>query len=127
MIDRKGKVLLAIKQSIPSPPTCGDPTNLFQTEYKNLFLTHRHKGWSPLRTDLDLVEFVEARDDFLARYIEETVKSQELSFLQESCHHRTENREELKQLEGGFWTRTNGYVIEKFQCLSREAPVAELS
>ena len=127
LIDRQEKVLLSIKWDLPAPSACEEPTTLFQTEYKNLFLTHRHEGWSPLRTDLDLVEFVEAQDDFLARHIEETVKAQELSFLQESCYHRTEPREELRQLEGVFWTRTNRDVIEKIQCLSREAPVAKLS
>ena len=49
-----------------------------------------------------------------------------MSFWKASCDRKTEDGNELRQLEGVYWFWSNGDVIEKIQCMDKTAPIVEL-
>ena len=68
-IDTDNKVVLHVAAQIPSPITCGMGL-LLPSLYPDLFLTRKHQGWVQMEGDIDLAEFIEAQDDYLAYYME---------------------------------------------------------
>ena len=62
-VDHSEKVLLRVTRELPVPSDYGPPGVLKQTKYPNLYLSEHHTDWSILQSDINMIEFVEARDD----------------------------------------------------------------
>ena len=58
-INMDNKVVLCTLAEILVPGACGTRA-LLTTQYPNLFLTRKHKGWVQMEGDIDLAKFIEA-------------------------------------------------------------------
>ncbi len=59
LVDREAKVLLKKMSKVPSLRTCL-VSELFGTEYENLYLALMGLGWLEMKRDLDITTFIEA-------------------------------------------------------------------
>ncbi len=66
-------ILLKKGDKVPSPSGCPQ-TDLWKTEYPNIFLTTSEEGWPDLEEDLDLTDYIKARDDYIMYEMERQVQ-----------------------------------------------------
>lgn len=64
LVDKEHKILL--KKGTLVPETTGCPTTLlYSTEYPSLFQTTLGEEWLDMSNDLDLADFIKARNDYI--------------------------------------------------------------
>ena len=57
-------ILLKKGNKIPSPPGCPS-TDLWETEYPDILLTTSGLDWPDLEDNLDINDYIKARDDYI--------------------------------------------------------------
>ena len=126
LVDNDNKILLKKLEPVPTPNHCGQNI-ILSTEYQNLFLTTTTEPWDDMTTDVDITEFVEARDDYLMWTIEKKLESQNKGLLQHMClqdtrHHTNGN---LIHIKDNHFIKRNGDAIEYIQCSQRSGRIRE--
>ena len=57
-------ILLKKGEKAPAPPGCPS-VNIWKTEYDNLFLSTSGEGWPVMTDDMDMADYIKARDDYI--------------------------------------------------------------
>ena len=125
LVDYENKVLLKAGAHIPAPAGC-PTTLLFATEYDNLLLAKPGVKWPKMKDDADITTFIKARDDYITFEFEKRIADQEAQLKSRSCHDSLKNRQnELVQLDGPYFIRRNGDVVEHFKCAQKKGQLVD--
>ena len=125
LVDANHKILLKRGQSAPSPAGC--PTaEVYATEYPNIFLTQVSDQWPLLQDDLDVIDFISARDDYIMFFVEGLLVQQQQKVTDKLCHRSmTQQSNEIIQVTDDEFIRRNGDVVEHFHCARKVAAIAD--
>ena len=126
LVDANHKILLRKGRLTPSPVEC--PTaEVYATEYSNIYLTQNaNSQWPELNDDLDVIDFISARDDYIVFFMEGLLKQNQQQILDKLCHRSlTQQGNEIFQVSDGEFVRRNGDSIEHFHCARKVAAIAD--
>ena len=119
-IDETHKILLRKGTPVPSPRGCPTST-LYNTEYPNIYLSES-RDWPNLSgAELDMAEFVKARDNYLGFRLEEKITQEDGLLQSQVCKNSVKaNNDELISLpEEGMFMKRNGDTYSVFKCKAK--------
>ena len=117
-------ILLKKGDKVPSPSGCPQ-TDLWKTEYPNIFLTTPEEGWPDLEEDLDLTDYIKARDDYIMYEMERQVQQLHQNAKGNLCKESLNLSDHIIKLEQeGVFYRRNGDTVERFSCTRRTGALA---
>ena len=128
LVDTSHKILLRKGHLMPSLDGC-PPAEIYATEYDNIFITESSEDFPALDDDLDVVDFISARDDYIVFFIEGLIQKQKQSIADQLCQ-RTLNyqTDEIIQTNNeDEFIRRSGDAIEHFHCVRKVAEIADNS
>ena len=126
LVDTNHKILLHKGHLTPSPAGC--PTaEVYATEYPDIYLTQNSDHWPSLNADLDVIDFISARDDYIVFFMEGLLQQQQQNVIDKLCHRSmTQQSNEILQVaDSNEFIRRNGDVIEHFHCAMKVAAIAD--
>ena len=133
LVNHKLKIILKIGQLMPTINRCPS-TSVFATEYDNLFLTPitdvpQANNWPKMTDDLDMADYIKARDDYTLYSAEQKIRKSFHSAEQKMCTTNIQDDNEALQLteEKGIFYKRNGDVIERFSCIEKTGEVESAS
>ncbi len=126
LLDPTNKILLKKLKQDTTPAGCGKSI-VWSTEYDNLFLSPDLQPWPDMTSDVDITDFIKARDDYIMWQMEKKLSAQDKNFRQQICekdtHHPTVN--DIIHIQGNNFFKKNGDVIEHIECSSRSGQISE--
>ena len=127
LVDTNHKILLKRGHSVTSPTECPDDQTIFATEYDNIFITADSSDqWPTVKDDLDVIDFITARDDYIVFFVEGLMTQQQQQITDKLCHtSMTQKHNEIIQVKDDEFVRRNGDVIEHFHCKRKVNSIAD--
>ena len=126
LVDANHKILLRKGHLTPSPTGC--PTaEIYATEYPNIFLTQNSEDWPSLNDDLDVIDYISARDDYIVFFIEGLLQQQKQTIADQLCQKAlTHQTNEIIQTDNkDEFIRRSGDTIEHFHCVRKVAEIVD--
>ena len=109
-------ILLKKGEKVPSPSGCPS-VNLWKTEYDNLFLSTPGEGWPDMTDDLDLTDYIKARDDYIMYETEQKFQELDQNAKGAVCRDGLNLPGHIIKLDQeGVFYRRNGDTVERFEC-----------
>ena len=121
------KILLKKGPATPAPEKC-PPTTLYKTEYKDIYLTspELQNDWPQMTNDLNLEEFITARDDYVMFETEEKLAKMIKENGRSNCLQTLTNKRMIKLTdEPEVFFRRNGDTILRITCKEKKGKIAE--
>ena len=125
LVDSTNKVLLKKVGQMPSPRGC-DNTIIYTTEYPDLFLVPTGHSWPKMERDVNLNDFISARDDYIMWELEQKIKEHSLDLRQKICERGLQGpQDDTVHVRGSNFIRRNGDTVEHFECSPRTGRLQE--
>ena len=116
LVDHHGKILLKKLSALPSPAGC-PTTQMFQTEYPDLFLAPPGHHFSPFGNEVEVEAFARGLVDYSLWISEKNLKIAMQSAKLKLCNHKYDISDtKHHHVEGEIFASRRGDVMFLYQC-----------